>query len=541
MAANDVQPGTFYWKNPRATDNARQHNGNAYNNNITNNYTSPTPPTSVPVKPREDPIHGDLIRACSQGQGSQRLNFLIARGADIDYRDEQKRTPLHHAASSGSIITVRFLVTIGADIHAFASRVGTPLHAAALGGSKEVVECLIQAGCKVGICDEWIGTPLHAAALSGSRELVQYFIRAGNEVGAPAKCLAAPLHFAAFSGSADTVRCLLENNAEKNDLRGWVGTPLSIAAAKGHMDVLEVLLDYGADVNKSCGYFGSAAHMACAAGNVELLWRLHLARACFKMRASTCHAIYYDIFESVPSSFLGLLGSHDLNEETPLKGGPVILAIDHGHLEAVRFCKDLQLDVDEYSSFLVTSYPGNERKRAPPFTRASTNLAIARLDRDMLQLLLDRGVGLDLDRRMFDVYNLGRTPNGKNASACISLIIKHGLQKNSLDTKEDTFMMHIMRRDNSQASYEILKALLQHNADVNAANQKGQTALMIAAGFANGSQVRYVELLCKHGAVVNRKDKDGRTALEYAEKWGDPKEHEDVRWILQSFSRNGSR
>jgi ankyrin repeat protein len=538
MAANYVQPGTSQWENIHATDNARQHIGNAYNNNITNNYTSPTPPiTSIPVRPREDPIHGHLVRACSQGQGPQRLNFLLARGADIDYWDQQKRTPLHHAASSGSIITVKILVDNGADIHASANRIGTPLHAAALGGSKEIVEYLVEAGCKVGACDEWTGTPLHAAALCGSKKLVQYLLQAGGGVGAPAKCLAAPLHFAAFSGSADTVRCLLENNADKNDLRGWVGTPLSIAAARGHMDVVEVLLEYGADVNIRCGYFGSAAHMACAAGNVELLRRLQLAGACFGMVASTCYAIYHDVFESAPSSFLDALGFHYLDEEKRLRGCPIIVAIDHGHLEAVRFCMNVHPDVDTHSSFQVMSYSG----KAPPITRYSTSLAVARLDLDILQLLLAKGVRLDLDRQMFDMYNPGRKPSGQNASACMSLLIKHGLQKNSLDTKEDTFLMHVMRRDKSQASYEISKALLEHNAYVNAVNQKGQTALMIAAGFAKGSQARFVELLCKHGAAVNRKDKDGRTALEYAEKWGDTRERNEVKRILQSFSRNGSR
>lgn len=537
MAADDVRPGTFQYNNIHATDNARQHLGPAFHNNTTNNYTSPTPPIHVPVKPWKDPIHGDLVRACVQGQGPQRLNFLLARGADIEYRDEQKRTPLHHAASSGSIVTVKFLEASGADIHAFANRIGTPLHAAALRGSKEVVEYLVEAGCKVGVYDEWIGTPLHAAALSGSKELVQYLIRAGCDVGAPAKCIAAPLHFAAFSGSADTVRCLLENSAEKNEFRGWVGTPLSIAAAKGHMDVVEVLLGFGADVNVRCGSFGSAAHMACAAGNVELLQRLYLARADFETRASTCYAVYHDMFESAPSSFLGLVGSHHLHNEKLLRGSPIIMAIDHGHLEAVRFCLKLQLEVDAYRSFQVTSYSGT----APPVERYSTSLAIARLDVDILKLLLGNGVDLDFDRQMFDMYTPGRKPNGQNASACISLLIKHGLQKNSLDTREDTFLMHVMRRDNSQASYEIFKALLQCNADVDAVNEKGQTALMIAAGFAKGSQARYVGLLCEHGATVNRKDKDGRTALEYAEKWGDPREHKDIRRILKFFSRNASR
>lgn len=94
------------------------------------------------------------MRACHQGQGPQRLNFLLGKGVDIDHRDEKQRTPLHHAASSGSLATVEYLVDNGADIHACAERVGTPLHAAALSGSKEIVERLIKAGCKIDASDE---------------------------------------------------------------------------------------------------------------------------------------------------------------------------------------------------------------------------------------------------------------------------------------------------------------------------------------------------------------------------------------------------
>jgi ankyrin repeat protein len=254
MAANPDRSDGFRWSDIHASDNARQHVGPAYHYE-THNYAGPTSHMNVPVKPWKDPVHGDLIRACRQGQGPRRLNFLFARGADIDYRDEQQRTPLHHAASSGFLSTLSHLVDSGGDVHACAPRFGAPLHCAALSGSARAVKFLVDAGAKVNTLDKIVGTPLHCAA---------------------------------FCGSADTVRCLLESGAEMNTVSDWVGTPLSIAAAKVHMDVLEVLLEYGVNVNEPCGYFGSAAHMACAVGSIQLLQRLQRAGAGFDRSVDTC-------------------------------------------------------------------------------------------------------------------------------------------------------------------------------------------------------------------------------------------------------------
>lgn len=180
MAANVVRSDDFLWKEIHATGNAQQYIGHAYNN-TTHNYAGPAPPINVAVKPPENPIHGDFVRACGQGQGPQRLNFLLVRGADIGYRDEQQKTPLHHAASNGSLSTLSYLVGIGADIYAGAPRIGTPLHSAALSGLADAVKYLVDAGADANEEDEIIGTPLHSAA---------------------------------FGGSADTVRCLLDSGAQ---------------------------------------------------------------------------------------------------------------------------------------------------------------------------------------------------------------------------------------------------------------------------------------------------------------------------------------
>ena len=57
----------------------------------------------------------------------------------------------------------------------------------------------------------------------------------------------------------------------------------------------------------------------------------------------------------------------------------------------------------------------------------------------------------------------------------------------------------------------IAQRLIEGGADVNAANQSGQTALMMAALFGRGE---IVSLLLAHGADPNVRDASGKTARD---------------------------
>jgi ankyrin repeat protein len=58
----------------------------------------------------------------------------------------------------------------------------------------------------------------------------------------------------------------------------------------------------------------------------------------------------------------------------------------------------------------------------------------------------------------------------------------------------------------------IIKLLLQHGADVNLADVKGQSALMIAAQWQDGDEA-IIKLLLQHGADINLVDVQGQSAL----------------------------
>jgi ankyrin repeat protein len=63
------------------------------------------------------------------------------------------------------------------------------------------------------------------------------------------------------------------------------------------------------------------------------------------------------------------------------------------------------------------------------------------------------------------------------------------------------------------AQDDLLKLLLAKGADVNATDNHGNTALMLAA---SGGAFQVIQTLIGGGANVNAKNKDGWTALRFA-------------------------
>ena len=99
--------------------------------------------------------------------------MLLAKGADIEGRDNLQRTALGGAANMGHKEVVQLLLEKGADMKAKDGQGCTPLHLAVRRGSLEIVTLLIQKGADVRSRSTNGHTMVGDAAAGDNAELVK--------------------------------------------------------------------------------------------------------------------------------------------------------------------------------------------------------------------------------------------------------------------------------------------------------------------------------------------------------------------------------
>jgi len=198
-----------------------------------------------------------------------------------------------------------------------------------------------------------------------------------------------------------------------------------------------------------------------------------------------------------------------------------IEASKYGRLEIIKFLIDKGAKLDEI-----------DRNKNTALIVASENGKI-----EVVKFLIDKiieGRKDILDKKELEEYN-NKHLNSKNKygyTAIISavikvyedyfynindylkiieLLIKSGANVDEADNLGETALMFASTRNNKK----IAKILIENGADVNKKDKFGKTALMLAAQNNND---KIVELLIKNGAKVDETDNDGKTALDYAKK-----------------------
>lgn len=119
----------------------------------------------------------ELTRAV-KANSMERVNELLAKGENVNVRDENGYTPLHEARS---VAVARLLIKHGADVNARDERGSTPLHWAETAG---LASLLIRQGAAVEARDVDGCTPLHVAARAGRPDVVRLLIARGADVKA---------------------------------------------------------------------------------------------------------------------------------------------------------------------------------------------------------------------------------------------------------------------------------------------------------------------------------------------------------------------
>lgn len=242
--------------------------------------------------------------------------------------------------------------------------------------------------------------------------------------------------------------------------------------------------------------------------------------------------INHDLFEATrngETSKVELLLQAGANV-TALEGGTALtLAAYLGHTEIVLLLIDAgsYLDASDQwpaTALIYAAYLGNvEIAQALLAAGADVNLdvesplgtalvaAVSGRHTEMVKLLLDAGSKIKIRER-----ELGKEVNAAE-------LIR------TAEEKGDTEIVEILRKTLEMAliselvdasymgDFEVVKILVNMGADVNAVNEYGSTALILAS---KDTGLEVMEILLLNGAVIDHQDRQGRTALMMAAKNG---------------------
>ncbi|WP_257297136.1 ankyrin repeat domain-containing protein [Endozoicomonas sp. YOMI1] len=224
------------------------------------------------IEARDNDENTPLFSACHQDD-LEMLKVFLDKGACVNARNDAGQIPLHRAGS-GEI--AKELLARGADIEARDNGKATPLICAVSNSDRlEVVKELLVAGANIEAADKFKRTSLHFAASENCHDLryLGVLLSEGANLEARQKSTEwTPLHLAANSGSGKKVQLLVAEGANCK-ARDWHrDTPLNFAKGKiGNMKVLLAAAGRFDNINRNNepGNFQPQSLQACARASIR--------------------------------------------------------------------------------------------------------------------------------------------------------------------------------------------------------------------------------------------------------------------------------
>ncbi len=197
----------------------------------------------------------ELIKAVNASD-IDKIQRLLAAGADVNSTDNNGSTPLIEAVSQNNTELLRLLLAVpGIDVNKTNQTGYTPLCYATFSGHSECVRLLLTApGIDANKAEKNGWSPLYWAIHYCNTECVRLLLTApGIDVNQTDKLGETPLGQAASIDIPEIVRILLEApGIDVNQTNRFNQTPLCQAASLGHTESVRLLLEVpGIDVNQT--------------------------------------------------------------------------------------------------------------------------------------------------------------------------------------------------------------------------------------------------------------------------------------------------
>ncbi|MEN8220382.1 MAG: ankyrin repeat domain-containing protein [Pseudomonadota bacterium] len=150
-----------------------------------------------------------FLEAANKGD-YQRVKQLLEKGWNVNTKDKEAWTLLHHAAINGHTDIAELLLDKGTKIDAKDKEGWTPLMVASANSHTDLATLLIKKGANVNVADKNGITPLHSAAINGYIKLASLLIEKGADVNTENKEGMTPLHLAQSINRTKMVKLLME-------------------------------------------------------------------------------------------------------------------------------------------------------------------------------------------------------------------------------------------------------------------------------------------------------------------------------------------
>jgi len=440
----------------------------------------------------------------------------IAAFALVTSAEAAGPAPLVDAAKAGDIVAVRAAIQKKADVNATASDGSTALHWAVHRDALEVVDLLLGAGAN----------PL--AATNGNARIVERLLRGGADPNTALPGGETVLMTAARTGDVAVLKALIEANANVNARESSRGqTALMWAAAENNVAAIKVLVEAGADVKARTTSEGAApATGARSSTGGGVFSGATGAAAPTGARGPSFSALLFAVQ-------LGQLeAGASVNDALPDGTSALALAAQNGHFELGAFLIDQGADVNaDKQGFTALHQVIRNRRTNIGFLPAPIGKGTMS-SMDLVKKLLASGANVNgvMTKDFRDGYRnrlnrVGATPfllASKNVDTeLMKLLLAAGANPLTANADNTTPLMVAAgvdvwnpgedggsTTDAEPEALEAVKMLVELGNDVNAANDRGETALHGAAYRGANSIVQY---LVDKGAKLDARSKQGWT------------------------------
>jgi cytohesin len=486
------------------------------------------------------------------------IRKLIAKGADIEVRDEQGFTPLFLAAINGKAEAARVLIEAKAGIDRVEKYNNTPLCYAAMNNHPEVAEILINAGANINVQNIIGDTPLILALKKNAKQVATTLLRNNanpditNKYNVDAMSL--------VSKKDKDMQDLILSKSKKLSTRNSDGeTPLIKAAWEDDTNKVQALLNLGSDPNAADSRGLTALYWSFRYDNEKMFDLLIQKGADLKrIKNPLFFATANNLMEGILDRLISM-GENVTQRDEHLN--TVLMEASNA-----RFANTTSYLLEKGANTII-----NERNDAGG---TALSMAVSRNKPYVVQILLDNGADPNIGDNdnstplMLSnnpkitkmLLDKGANPNAQTYSGytallltknpeIIKLLISAGADVNFVNPIQgSTALSHLLiSKDNDAESLTAIKYLLDAGANPNVFNKGGcglaplfwgiyynhpeAVRLMLKAGgnpnlpnikknnitpLMACSTPAMADILIKAGADINAVDNNGKSVLDYA-------------------------